>query len=116
MFLKRAFLLSIMLYRRLQWFKDDIDIIPVPADYQLPKVLEGWGCINYSYTLSDKVQGGELIPSGSLEECEIRAATILVCKRLAELSGHKMCDIDTYLWLKRNEIDKPFHLTITTNY
>ncbi len=115
-FLKRAFLLPIMLYRRLQWFKDDIDIVPVPADYQIPKVLEGLGCINYGYILSDKIQGGELIISGSLEECEIRAATILACKRLSELSGCKMCDIDTYLWLKRNEIDKPFHLTITTDY
>lgn len=116
LFLKRAFLLPIMLYRRVQWFADEIETVPLPADYQVPKVLEGLGCINYDYILSEKIQNGDLILAGSLMECEIRAATILAGKRLAELSGHKMCDIDTYLWLKRNEIDKPFHLTITTNY
>ncbi len=116
MFLKRAFLLPIMLHRRVQWFKDEIDIVPVPADYQLPKVLEGLGCISYDYKLSEKIQNNDLIPAGSLEECEIRAATMLAGKRLSELSGIKMCDVDTYLWLKRNEIDKPFHLTVTTNY
>jgi len=116
MFLKRAFLLPIMLYRKVQWFKDEVEILPVPADYQIPKMLEGLGCINYSYILSDKIQNGELIPAGSIEECEIRAATMLAGKKLAELSGKTMCDIDTYLWLKRKEIDKPFHLTITTNY
>ena len=90
--------------------------MPVPADYQIPKMLEGMGCINYNYILSEKIQNGELIPAGSIEECEIRAATMLAGKRLAELSGKTMCDIDTYLWLKRKEVDKPFHLTITTNY
>lgn len=116
LFLKRSFLLPIMLYRRVQWFKDEIGIIPIPADYQIPKMLEGLGCIGYDYVLSEKIQDGELIPAGSLEECEIRAATMLAGRRLAELSGHTMCDVDTYLWLKRKEIDKPFHLTITTNY
>jgi hypothetical protein len=116
MFLKRAFLLPIMLYRRVQWFKDEVEILPVPADYQIPKMLEGLACINYNYILSDKIQNGELLLAGSLEECEIRAATMLAGRRLAELSGKTMCDIDTYLWLKRKEIDKPFHLTITTNY
>ena len=116
MSLKRAFLLVIMLYRKVQWFKNEIDILPVPADYQIPKMLEGLGCINYDYILSEKIQNGELILAGSLEECEIRAATMLTGRRLAELSGHTMADVDTYLWLKRNEINKPFHLTITTNY
>ena len=115
-FLKRAFLLPIMLYRRIQWFKDEIEILPVPADYQIPKMLEGLGCINYNYILSEKIQNGELIPAGSIEECEIRAATMIAGRKLAELSGKTMCDIDIYLWLKRKEVDKPFHLTVTTNY
>jgi len=104
------------LYRRVQWFRNEVEILPVPADYQIPKMLEGLGCINYSYKLSEKIQAGELIPAGSAEECEIRAATMLAGRRLSELSGKTMCDIDTYLWLKRNDIEKPFHLTITTNY
>jgi len=115
-FLKRAFLVPTMLYRRIQWFKDEIEILPVPADYQLPKVLEGLGCISYDYKLSEKIQNHDLILSGSLEECEIRAATILAGKRLSELTGFSMCDIDTYLWLNRKTIDKPFHLTVTSNY
>jgi len=116
LFLKRAFLLVAMLYRRMQWFKNEIDILPVPADYQIPKILECLGGIKYDGQLYMKIQNHELIPSGSLEECEIRAATILAVKRLSELSGFSMCDIDNYLWLKRKEYRNPFHLTITSNY
>lgn len=116
LFLKRAFLVVLMLYRRMEWFKNEIHLLPMPADYQVPKMLEGLRCIDYSPSLSDKIDHGDIIPSGSLEECEIRAATILAGQKLAELSGFTMCDMDTYFWLKRKEIETPFHLTITTNY
>lgn len=116
MFLKRVFLLCMMLHRRIKWFKDEIRKVPIPADYQIPRVLRSLHCIEYHSLLSVKVDGHELIPSGSLMECEIRAASVLACAQLAKHSGYSMCDVDTYLWLNRNECKEPFHLTVTTDY
>ena len=64
----------------------------------------------------NKILDAELIPSGSLTECEIRAASILTCKHMARVAGCTMCEIDSYLWLQRNKYKQPFHLTITSNY
>jgi len=116
MFLKRPFLLAMMLYRRIQWFKKDIHILPIPSDYQIPKMLIWLGCIQYSEELSNMISNNILIPSGSLMEAEIRAASILVCKLLSLASGLSMCDVDTYLWLNRNKCTDQFHLTVTTDY
>ena len=38
LFLKRAFLLAIMLYRRINWFADEIYKLPVPIDYQIHRL------------------------------------------------------------------------------
>lgn len=124
LFLKRAFLFIIQMYRRIGLFADGIHGIPVPADYQIPKMLRMLGCIEYirppslslHRNLGRVVDEGELIPEGSLMECEIRAATIVVCKKIADLAGCSCADVDTYLFAKRQECKEPFHLTITTNY
>jgi hypothetical protein len=116
MFLKRPFLVAMMLYRRVQWFKSDISRLPIPADYQVPKMLRWLGCIQYSKELSDRIDNDMLIPAGSLMEAEIRAATIQACKLLALSSGLSMCDVDTYLWLNRKQCTDKFHLTTTTDY
>lgn len=116
MFLKRPFLLAMMLYRRVQWFKRDINLLPIPADYQIPKMLKWMGCIEYSKELSDMIDTNTLIPKGSLMECEIRAASILACNAIADEVDIIMCDVDTYLWLNRKKCTDPFHLTITTDY
>lgn len=116
MFLKRIFLLIMMLYRRVQWFKDEIEKVPVPADYQIPKMLVHLGCIIYAPSIQAKIFNNELIPSGSLEECEIRSASIIACKEIAELASCSMCDVDTYLWLRRKDCEDAFHLTATSDY
>ncbi len=116
MFLKRPFLLAMMLHRRVKWFENDIHKVPVPADYQIPKMLRWLGCIEYSKELSEDISNSILIPKGSLTECEIRAASIIICKLLSFKSGRSMCDVDTYLWLNRNKCTDPFHLTVTTDY
>lgn len=116
MFLKRPFLLAMMLYRRVKWFEDDIYMLPIPADYQIPKMLRWLGCIEYNNELLGDIANDILIPSGSNIECEIRAASILACQLLAEEAGVSMCDVDTYLWLNRKGCADPFHLTVTTDY
>ncbi len=116
MFLKRPFLLAMMLYRRVKWFEDDIPLLPIPADYQIPKMLRWKRCVKYSHELNNMVTNSILIPSGSLIECEIRAASIITCEALANRAGVTMCDVDTYLWLNRKKCTDLFHLTITTDY
>jgi hypothetical protein len=116
MFLKRASLFFLQLYRTLGWFEDAMRYLPVPADYQVPKMLRHFGCFTYLDPLRTMVEQGALIPSGSLWECEIRAATVVVCKFLQIQTGWNVSEIDSWLWLRRKECTDPFHLTVTTDY
>ena len=116
MFLKRASLFFIQLNRRFDWYPDSICSLPIPADYQVPKMLEYYKCIKYSKDLKDKINNHILIPKHSLEECEIRAATVLASLNLSMLTGWTVSDIDSWFWLRRKECTNPFHLTITTDY
>ena len=115
-FLKRASLFCMQLNRKFGWYKDTINELPVPADYQVPKMLEFYGGIIYSEKLSRLIMNEELIPKGSLMECEIRAATIIACKTISDWIGWTSQEIDSWLWLRIKEFDRPFHLTITTDY
>jgi len=116
MFLKRAQLLIKMLYENFGFFQDNINTITVPADYQIPKVLEYYRLIEYDEKLKNIIKNKELIPKGSSLECQIRAATILTCDYLAEVNNINTCMVDTFLFNEKNNIYNPFHLTITTDY
>lgn len=116
MFLKRAFLFFIQLYRKFGWFKDDMTSIPVPADYQLPKMLDSYGIIKLSRELSDMINKHVQIPKGSLMECEIRAATIIGCREISKKTKWNASDVDAFFWVKRDQVKFPFHLTVTTDY
>lgn len=115
-FLKRASLFFIQLYRKFGLFEEAMYKIHVPADYQVPKLLECHGCIQYDPYLITLIDSNMLIPKHSLLECEIRAATVLACKKLMEITKWNIADVDGWLWLRRNEVTTPFHLTITTDY
>lgn len=117
MFLKRACLFFMMLHRRTGVLPESqLRLLPIPADYQVPKMLEWLGVLEYSDGLRFLIESHAPIPAGSLMECEIRAASILACEMLAGLSGETMCDVDDYLWSRRKSCDRPFHLTVTTDY
>lgn len=116
MFLKRASLFFIQLFRRFGWFAEDLKTLHVPADYQVPKMLNDFGCIEYDYSLQTAIENSDLIPKGSLAECEIRAATVLAIKKLCELTGWNVAEVDAYFFLQRHKSQSPFHLTITTDY
>jgi hypothetical protein len=115
-FLKRASLFCMQLNRKLGWYEDTLNELPVPADYQVPKMLRYFGAIQYSNLLSDMIENQVLIPKHSVFECEIRAATIVAAKKLSEILGWTSQEIDSWLWLRRKECKDPFHLTITTDY
>jgi len=116
MFLKRTFLFFIQLYRRFGWFKDELSDYPVPADYQIPKVLSHYKCINYNKQLKTMINSNTLIPKHSQMECEIRSATILSMRKLCELTKWNVADLDSWLFVNRDDYKGPFHLTITTDY
>lgn len=116
MFLKRASLFFLMLERFFGWFRAATRGLPVAADYQVPKALRAEGCIVYTSDLLNRVMNGVLIPKGSREECEIRAATIITCREIQKLTGWSISDVDGWFWLQRDEYKDPFHLTITTDY
>jgi len=119
-FLKRACLLFIELYRKYEQFRNlyklDMKDFPVPADYQVPKILEHFSCISYSLDLKRSIEDQQQIPKHSIKECEIRSATILACKKLCELTEWTVAEVDWWLWSQRDSVRTPFHLTITTDY
>ena len=115
-FLKRACLFFAQLNRKFGWFEEDMYKLPVPADYQVPKILEQYRILMYEDELQEAIDNEVLISKGSIVECEIRASTIIACKRIGEKTGWTMPQVDGYFWLKRKEATNPFHLTVTTDY
>ena len=115
-FLKRASLFFIQLFRRFGWFKNSLYDLHVPPDYQIPKMLEHYKCIEYSPSLKQAINDSQLIPKNSLQECEIRAATILAIQKLCKATGWNVAEVDGYFFTQRHLCDNPFHLTITTDY
>lgn len=116
LFLKRAFLFIMQMYRRCGIFEKEIGRILAPADYQVPRVLRWLGCIEYKYPLDFTVDMNLLLAENCQTECEIRAFTIIVCKKIADLASCTCEQVDSYLWSKRKQCDKAFHLCVTSNY
>ncbi len=95
----------------------DCDKLTVFADYRLPQMLRYYHALAYSPELAHAVDSGIILPSGSDEEIEIRAATIAACERLKQyLPTANSADIDLGLWLlsqdlRRNPDVQPHHRT-----
>jgi hypothetical protein len=118
-FCKRSQLALMMIAARYSEYGRTIPVrgFTVASDYQLPKVLRAEGVISYSPTLSDMVDKGKKVDAGSVEELAIRAATVLSCELLRELSALEMPSIDHWLWARREKYPGTrFHLTETTDY
>ncbi len=115
-FLKRASLFFIQLFRRFGWLADELKFVHVPADYQIPKMLENFNCIIYHPSLEISIETDQLIPKNSKVECEIRSATILTIRELCKLTDWNVADVDAYFFTKRHIAQQKFHLTITTDY
>ena len=61
----------------------DLDELTLFADNLVPHVLRSLGVLAYSPDLAKRIDAEELIPSGSAEEVEIRAAALHAVERLA---------------------------------
>ncbi len=101
----------------------DLDYLTAFADYKLPQILHHWGILEYAPSLKHKIQSRTLIPPGSPEEIEIRAATIwaveYLCDKLKK-HGSKLypMQLDWLLWntAKKTKNLAPHHLTRTVFY
>lgn len=87
------------------------------ADYQLPRVLRALDLLHYDEELAHRIDRRVPLLAESLEECALRAATVVACDLLASQFDVGVEVVDNWLWTNRHAAgDAPFHLTLTTNY
>jgi hypothetical protein len=102
----------------------DLERLTLFADNLVPHVLRMRGALVYDRRLAQRIENGELIPSQSPEEVEIRAVALHAVERLAESCARRGFEvrphqIDGILWTfgQRPEIKaRPRHRTRCTYY
>jgi len=103
---------------------DDLDQLTAFADYKVPQVLRRFGLLTYSDELATKIERRQLIPPGSTEEIEIRAATVWACELLRQAltrsgSPLRAFEVDWALWTAGQSLPpdaRPYHRTFTVFY
>jgi hypothetical protein len=116
-------------YKRAQIFAYDISLLSgvnssnkvaltAFADYKIPQILCEMGVIKYKSELSKKIDNYVILKEGSLEEIEIRSATIWVCELIANNANVDTVLVDNALWNLSQKLDftKPYHRVLTTCY
>lgn len=114
-FLKRAQILVADLWAASEGklFNGTIEELTIFADYRyrkrlvyhfqffrIPQVLNSLDLIKYRPHLKLKLYKKEILPSGSKEEAEIRAISIIACEKLKKLlSCNNAVELDFYLWV-----------------
>lgn len=100
----------------------DLSWLTAFADYKLPQILWDCGALRLAPCLSRRVLAGEIIPRGSPEEVELRAATVVAVEELVGLLRRQGRDIlpfqvDWLLWnLSQRGLSVPHHRTLTWAY
>jgi Queuosine salvage protein len=102
----------------------DFDQLTAFADYKVPQVLRQFGILRYHPVLAERIACRELIPAGSDEEIEIRAATIWGVehlRRALSAAGRffSASDVDWLLWQAGQDLPpgaEPYHRTVTIYY
>ncbi|MBX3166140.1 MAG: queuosine salvage family protein [Candidatus Eremiobacteraeota bacterium] len=102
----------------------DLDQLTAFADYKVPQVLRALGIMEYTQELADRVDRQQLLPPGSEEEVEIRAAMVwaveLIRRAMADLGRPLMAyELDWFFWnLGQTQLpeEKPYHRVRTVFY
>lgn len=116
-FLKRAILFFLQLNRIFNFYDGDVDEFPIPADYQVPKMLIHYNVINPSRDIAIKIAKGQHLHENSPEEMALRAAAIVACHTIGKITGWPAHMVDGWFFKRRNDVsDKPHHCCITSNY
>lgn len=125
-FLKRAQILASDLQQLSAKYPDfvitDTDKLTAFADYRLPQLLRHFGVLVYDSELADVVDDMRILPSGSPQEAELRAATIIAFERMKQFAPDiPAARLDLGLWLISQDVRgdknlKPHHRTPTYFY
>ncbi|MDP2585582.1 MAG: queuosine salvage family protein [Candidatus Levybacteria bacterium] len=118
-FLKRAQICALDLSYIKNLKIKNISALSAFADYKIPQILRKFGIISYKQELANKIDSYAIIPSGSMEEIEIRAATIWCIELIKQKLGkYTSADIDNALWLLSQDKSgvKPYHRTYSIYY
>ncbi|GHO50207.1 queuosine 5'-phosphate N-glycosylase/hydrolase [Ktedonospora formicarum] len=102
----------------------DLNQLTAFADYKLPQVLRHFHVFEYSDKLAQRIDTQMLLPAGSEEEVEIRAATVWACELLQRAMRQEgqenvtAAEIDQRLWLLGQDATtmRPYHRTRTIFY
>ncbi len=103
----------------------DLDQLTIFADYKLPQVLRHYHILEYDSHLSDLVDNYITIDAGSVEEVEIRAATVQAVEKIRHHFSKKRqhpisaVKLDWWLWtLGQDDLvrQKPYHRTRSMFY
>ena len=91
------------------------------ADYKIPQVMRCYGMLEFSDSLSNKVDNKVEIEDGSIEEIEIRANTLKVIDYIYKKldKNYSRMDINDFIWLlgqDKSKMTKPYHRTLTKHY
>ena len=97
-------------------YKKELYSLPVPADYQIPKMLRHFGLIEMSKELANIIASNIPLPENSEMELNIRAATIQASRKIAKNNNISVDDVDAYLFMLRKECNLKHHICSTTNY
>ena len=63
----------------------DIDRLTMFADYRVPQLLRHEGVLVYSSTLANKVDRGQILVAGCMDELYIRAATVVAVEQMVQV-------------------------------
>ena len=102
----------------------DLHTLTAFADYKVPQVLRGFGILTYSEHLIALLQRRALLPPDSVEEVEIRAATVWAVELLRQALAndghdHPAWTLDGILWHAGQTLAgdaEPYHRTLTVWY
>jgi hypothetical protein len=98
---------------------DDIDRLTVFADNFLPHVLRLDGVLVVDEELAARIDRGELLEAGGVQERELRACAVHACEGLAARLGVAPRLLDNWLWNRGCEpayLARPAHLARTVFY
>lgn len=93
--------------------------LPVPADYQIPKMLRAMNLIDLPKSITDKIDNDEFFIPESEDELIIRGSALQACEMIKDVHGVSVQVIDNWLFSIRNDKDYKIHkhhLCITENY
>lgn len=96
--------------------------LTVMADYRLPQLMYNMEAINLSEELNQKLLDGEILETGSPDEKALRAASIVIGKKLSDNLGITEGKTDSLLWTlavtlgRQNKMTIPHMLVATDKY